>query len=455
MLLKFCCCILTILAGVSIIAAANDTEAKTQGPQASKAKLIVTGKDFHGFDPEQAELGRLLFYDPILSGNFNISCGTCHNHDLGTSDALPLGIGEGGRGLGPERQAGVGADRIKKRVPRNALAMWNLGAREIEILFHDGRLSLSDDYGNGFNSPAEEWLPSGLDNILAAQALFPVAAQFEMAGNPKENEVAGAVHDRIDNVWPILAHRVRSNSEYARLFVSAFPGLPSSADITIVHIANAISAFINSEWRSHDSAYDRWLAGDDAALSDSQRLGLDLFFGKGNCSECHSGKFFSDQKFHALGLPHIGPGRTRRFDPMARDVGRMGETDRLSDAYKFRTPMLRNVALTAPYGHNGAYATLAEIIQHHSQPHASLAQWRPEKVSLPSAPWLEVIDFIVLQDQREQQRLRSSIGIQPVALSSTEIKALVAFMHALTGSDASTAGRLGKPEAVPSGLPVD
>ena len=455
MLLKFCCCILAILAGVSIIAAANDTAAEPQGLLALRSALTVSSDDFHAFNPEQAELGRLLFYDPILSGNFNISCGTCHNHDLGTSDALPLGIGEGGVGLGPERHAGIGADRIKKRVPRNALAMWNLGAREIEILFHDGRLSLSDDYGNGFNSPAEEWLPSGLDNILAAQALFPVAAQFEMAGNPKENEVAGAVHDRIDNVWPILAHRVRSNAEYARLFVSAFPGLPSSADITMVHIANAISAFINSEWRSHDSAYDRWLAGDNSALSYSQKLGLDLFFGKANCSECHSGKFFSDQEFHALGLPHIGPGRTRRFDPMARDVGRMGETDRLSDAYKFRTPMLRNVALTAPYGHNGAYATLAGIIQHHSQPHSSLAQWRPEKVSLPSAPWLEVIDFIVLQDQREQQRLRSSIGIEPVALSPTEIEALVAFMHALTGSDTSTAGRLGKPDTVPSGLPVD
>ena len=76
--------------------------------------LLVSDADFHEFDPKQAELGRLLFYDPILSGNQNIACGTCHNHDLGTGDGLALGIGEGGMGLGLERSAGIGADRIKK-----------------------------------------------------------------------------------------------------------------------------------------------------------------------------------------------------------------------------------------------------------------------------------------------------------------------------------------------------
>ena len=190
-----------------------------------KQSLRVSPADFHDFDLKQAELGRLLFYDPVLSGNQNIACGTCHNHELGTGDGLPLGIGEGGMGLGPKRSAGSGADRIKKRIPRNALPLWNLGAREIKVLFHDGRLSLGDDYENGFNSPAEERLPEGLSGILAAQALFPLAAQFEMAGNPKENEVAGALHDRIDYVWPILAQRVRAIAEYGELFLEAFTGL--------------------------------------------------------------------------------------------------------------------------------------------------------------------------------------------------------------------------------------
>jgi len=153
---------------------------------------------FHPVDPAKAKIGQLLFYDKILSGNRNISCGTCHDHDHAGSDGLSLGIGEGGAGVGPQRTAGTGPDRIVKRIPRNAPALWNLGHRSVKQLFHDGRLSVSDLYGNGFDSPAEEWLPKGLETVVAAQALFPLVAQFEMAGNPKENEIAGAVHDRID-----------------------------------------------------------------------------------------------------------------------------------------------------------------------------------------------------------------------------------------------------------------
>ena len=419
-----------------------------------KQALLVSDADFHEFDPKQAELGRLLFYDPILSGNQNIACGTCHNHDLGTGDGLALGIGEGGMGLGPERSAGVGADRIKKRIPRNALPLWNLGARDIRVLFHDGRLSLGDDYDNGFNSPAEERLPEGLTGILAAQALFPLAAQFEMAGNPKENEVAGALHDRIDYVWPILAQRVRAIAEYGELFLAAFADLTSVEAIDISHIANAIGAFIGSEWRSFDSAYDRWLTGDDTALNPAAQRGRDLFYGKGNCASCHSGKFFSDQDFHALALPHFGPGRTRMFDPMVRDLGRMGESDDLADAYRFRTPMLRNVVLTAPYGHNGAYATLDGIVRHHLQPQQSLQAWQPTDVDLPEVPWLAAADFVALQDRLERQRLMARVDIAPVNLADAEVDDLIAFLHALTGG-ASVDGRLGKPKTVPSGLPVD
>ena len=179
------------------------------------APTPLTDADFHPFDVKKAEIGRLLFYDPILSGNRNISCGTCHHHDHASADGLSLGIGEGGVGVGPSRTAGSSGARIKKRIPRNSPALWNVGAKEFTTLFHDGRLSLSDDYDNGFNTPAEEWLPSGLSGLLAAQSIFPLVAQFEMAGNPKENEVAGAIHDRIDYAWPIIAKRVRVVPAYA------------------------------------------------------------------------------------------------------------------------------------------------------------------------------------------------------------------------------------------------
>ena len=311
----------------------------------------LQASDFLEFDQKQVELGQLLFFDPILSGNRNISCATCHSPEHGTSDGLSLGIGEGGSGTGPKRTAGVGADRIKKRIPRNAPALWNLGAKDIPTLFHDGRISHSDIYGNGFNTPAQEWLPDGLNSILAVQALFPMTSQFEMAGDPKENQIAGAAYDRIDAVWPIVAKRIRVIDDYARLFVAAFDDVEGPLDITIVHVANALAAFEATEFQSYDGPFDAYLSGDETALSLDQRAGMDLFFGKAGCSGCHSGKLLTDHRFHALMLPQFGPGRTRQWDPVVRDPGHMGVSDRLEDAYRFRTPPLRNVALTAPYGH--------------------------------------------------------------------------------------------------------
>lgn len=393
---------------------------------------------FPPIDEVKSKVGQLLFYDPILSGNRNISCGTCHHHDHFSADGVSLGIGEGGVGLGPKRVDGSGPDEIKKRVPRHAPALWNVGAKEFQVLFHDGRLSLSEDYDNGFNSPAQEFLPDGLDNILAAQALFPLVAQFEMAGNPKENEIAGATHDRIDTAWPILAARVNAIPAYKEML----------GEVTITSIANALGAFMDSEWRSFDSPYD--LGSMDAA----QTRGAELFYGKANCSTCHSGPFQTDHDFHAIGLPPFGPGRTRQFEAIARDVGRMSESDALEDAYKFRTPSLRNVALTAPYGHNGAYPTLEGIIRHHLDPHKAFEAWKPELAALPAAGKASVVDFLIWQDTREMARQRAAISIEPVDLTDNEVSDLVAFMHALTGGD-SRYGRLGRPETVPSGLAVD
>ncbi|MDV7142339.1 cytochrome c peroxidase [Tropicimonas sp. TH_r6] len=414
----------------------------------------MQASDFPTFPPEQVKLGQFLFFDPILSGNRNISCATCHSPDHGSGDGLPLGIGEGGHGVGPKRNAGAGEDRIKKRIPRNAPALWNLGATDIHTMFHDGRLHVSDLYGNGFNSPAQEWLPDGLESVLAAQALFPMTSEFEMAGNPKENQVAGAVYDRIDNVWPILAKRVRVIPDYAEMFMAAYADVESPLDINIVHIANAIAAFEATEFQSFDSPFDAFLAGDESALSPEQKAGMALFYGDAGCAACHSGPLFTDQEFHAITLPHFGPGRTRQWDPIVRDVGHMGVSDRIEDAYRFRTPSLRNATLTAPYGHNGAYATLKGIVRHHLDPDAGFANWSPDEVQLPDVPWLQKADFIPLQDKRERERQAAAGDLEPISLSDAEVDQIIAFLQALTGTD-SIKGRLGRPESVPSGLEVD
>lgn len=190
------------------------------------------------------------------------------------------------------------------------------------------------------------------------------------------------------------------------------------------------------------------------AISEEAKKGMEIFFGKGNCSSCHSGPLLTDHNFYALAIPPFGPGRTRKFDPFARDVGRMAETDLLEDAYRFRTPSLRNVSLTAPYGHNGAFRDLKGIIEHHLNPLKSLEKWSKETPILPKLERVENVDFVIWQDQLEMNRFKSQIDITPVELSDSEVDYLIAFLNSLTGKE-SVSGRLGRPEEVPSGLPVD
>ena len=181
---------------------------------------------------------------------------------------------------------------------------------------------------------------------------------------------------------------------------------------------------------------------------------MELFFGRAGCSGCHSGPLLTDHEFHALALPPIGPGRVRAFDLLPRDVGRMAETDRLADAYRFRTPSLRNVELTAPYGHNGAYATLTGIVRHHLDPRAALDAWTRDRAVLPQAPGLLLPDFAALGDRRIMAEIRARVDIPAVSLDKAEVADITAFLKALTGGE-SVKGRLGRPEAVPSGLEVD
>lgn len=422
--------------------------------QASQLPDQLGPDDFPIQNLDQVKLGQLLFYDKILSGNTNISCGTCHHPKHFGGDGLSLGIGEGGSGVGPERHAGVGATRIKRRIPRHAPALWNLGANDIEVLFHDGRLSFSDDYDTGFNSPAQERLPDGLSGLLAAQALLPLASRFEMAGDPEENSIARAAFDRIDHVWPIVTKRIQAIQEYEALFVNAFEHINKAGDIQIVDIANALAAFQTVEWQSYDSAFDRYLSGDTNAITAKQKNGMTLFYGEAGCSECHSGKHMSDQQFHALKLPVFGPGRTRSHDPMPRDTGRMAESDKLEDSYRFRTPSLRNVAVTGPYGHNGAFSSLDKIIRHHIDPHTSYDTWQRTQAALPDVSWLNDTDFILLHDKREMARYEAKSDVATQSLSDVQIEDISAFLHALTGYSIESTP-LGVPLNVPSQIPVD
>ena len=438
-------------------------DAPERTPEAIARPAPLDPADFRPVDPALADLGRLLFHDPLLSGNRNIACSTCHAHEHGSADALSLPVGEGGRGLGPERDVGEGAAMVAKRVPRHSPALFNLGHRSIRTLFHDGRLTIDASEPSGFDSPVLDGrrhdLPAGLDGIVAAQAMLPVAATLEMAGHAGENDVAleGAgtlgVRD-LPRLWDGLAARVAAVPDYAAMFAAAYEDVEGAGDVRFVHLANALADFIESEWRSADAPFDRWLAGDDAALTPAQTRGAGLFYGRAGCASCHSGPLLTDQEHHSIGMVQIGPGRTRAFAEGAFDRGRVNVTDRREDAYRFRTPSLRNVAATAPYGHAGAYSKLESVVRHHLDPAGALAAYDRSEAILPRHDRLSGADFLTHDNARERARIAASVDIEPVALTDGEVADIVAFLHALT-DPVALAGRRGKPARVPSGLPVD
>lgn len=415
----------------------------------------VTDADFRDVSPALAAIGRDLFFDPVLSGNRNISCATCHHPRFGTSDGLSLGIGEGGIGVGPER--GIDPDNPpEQRVGRNAPALFNLGAREFTRLFHDGRLEEDPDLATGIRTPLGDDMAQGFDGVLSAQTMFPVLAQDEMAGHYGENDVSQAVRQGLitgpGGAWDLLTARVVAIPAYRDAFAAALPETARARPLAFTDIANALAAFIALEFRADDSPFDRHLRG-EAELTGAARTGMDLFYGKAGCATCHSGPFQTDHNFHAVAMPQIGPGRAARFEAHRRDDGRLRVTGDPADAFRFRTPSLRNVALTAPYGHAGAYRDLRDAVRHMTDPAAALATWRPEMALLPDMG-ADQDDLAAMRDPALPAALLEASEVRPVALSDAEIDALVAFLDALT-DPASRADRIGVPETVPSGLPVD
>ena len=422
--------------------------AGTAGAEGLPAPL--TDDDFAPVDMDEARLGRMLFYDPVLSGNKEVSCATCHHPRFGTSDGVSLGLGDGGTGLGPDRVADPD-NPPEQRVPRNAPGLFNLGARQVRVLFHDGRIERDESRPSGFRTPMGPEMEQGFDGLLSAQTMFPVLSADEMAGHYGENAISSAVRTgRITGpggAWDLLARRVAALPAYRRRFAEVYGLAPDAIHFT--DISNAIAAFMAHEWRSDTAPFDAYLRG-QGALPEAAMAGLRLFYGDAGCAACHSGPLLTDQRFHAMGDVQIGPGKAASFERHARDTGRMRVTGDPDDAHAFRTPSLRNVALTAPYGHAGAYAELAAYLRHHADPVAGLADYDIGQAVLPDLP---VDDMAVMDDPDEVAAIAGAVTRPPFALAEDEVAALVAFLESLTDPVAKS-GRLGIPDSVPSGLPV-
>jgi len=301
--------------------------------------------------PERVALGRLLFFDPVLSRDRDLSCAHCHRPDRGLADGRPRARGRQGALL-----------------DRNAPTLYNAAFRE--RLFWDARAP-----------------------DLESQALEPLLSPREMAADPGE-----------------LVARLEAIPAYRARFARAFPELPEGETVSLGSVARALAAFERT-LVSRRSRYDRYAAGERGALTPAERRGLRLFRSlQTRCFECHRPPLFAASFATGVGVPSPDPG-----------VG--GVRGAPAQRGFFRVPSLRNVALTAPYMHDGSIATLEEVVRFYAEGGGRSRGVDPARIDG------QVRGFELRDDQ---------------------VEAVVAFLGALTDESARPA----VPGAVPSGLPV-
>ncbi len=312
-----------------------------------------------------------------------------------------LFCGEPAAGQDPEpRELPAFLGPLKKPVAPGINPMSDAKIELGRMLYHDARLS-----GNGSlscascHNPAKgfaDGLPKGVgsNGVILGRGSPTLlnAAYFESQfwdgrAETLEDQAKGPIQadKEMNNTPEKVVATLAAIPGYAKLFQEAFGAGP-----TFDRVAQAIASF-ERILVDLDSPFDRWARGDDEAMSDAQKRGLDLFSGKARCAVCHSGSLFSDKRFHNTGL---GDG----------DEGRLAVTKDPADQGVFKTPSVRNAAITAPYMHNGRFKTLREVIDHY------------EKVS---------------NDREKHPGL--SIFALPFKLEEAEKADLEAFIHALTG----------------------
>lgn len=254
-----------------------------------KRPLTIPFAKVAAYSPQLATLGKMLFFDPRLSGNKNMNCATCHNPSFGFETPVETPVGAANTHLG--RQA-----------PTVLNAAW------VTPNFWDGRAK-----------------------SLEEQAAGPITAAAEMNGKLEE-----------------IVVNLKAVPDYDKWFNQVFPGSGITQDNLLTAIATYERTVV-SGW----SPFDRWVDGDETAISDSAKRGFDLFTGKAACSSCHSGWNFTDNKFHDIGL-------------VTEDIGRAKlEPSNPKALHAFKTPGLRNTAYRAPFMHNGSIPDLTSVLMHY------------------------------------------------------------------------------------------
>ncbi len=268
---------------------------------------------------EKIALGKLLFFDPILSGDKDVACATCHHPANGFAESLDISIGVNGQGFGQHR-----AFRQPNNIPftkRNSQTILNTAF-------------------NGINN-AQQYEPESAPMFwdlraksLESQALEPIKAKEEMRGNNFEP----------DDIITEIIKRLNSIPEYQERFELAFH---QGKNITQEKLAMALATYERS-LLTNNSRFDQFMRGDESAISLAEIEGFELFKQSG-CGNCHNGPMFSDFKPHVLGVRH----NNKLIVP---DKG-------IDSTYAFRTPSLRNLRFTFPYMHNGSQGSLEEVLE--------------------------------------------------------------------------------------------
>src|SRR5262245_45676262 len=416
----------------------------------------------------RADLGRLLFFDPLLSGVKQTSCATCHSAEFEFDDGRNIARGpfsgmhadmsqifcreaptrgEDGNLAGPDRRSPLNQRNTPTAI-NTALfpsLMWN-------GRFHFADASSTDinqlDVSRGFSLPEPEGTMF-TRSLLTAQAHIPVTEAVEMTGDaPNFGRPFPPPEIRNDQVRSMVAQRVSGVAAYRDLFTDAYaegsqitdgdPVVAQGDDVPYLAIADAIAYFEELDLVMTDAPWDDYLAGDDRALSDDAKRGALLFYAQGRCASCHGGDLFSDFKSYNIGVPQVGPGTGQNdlADPAYAgldtwDFGLEELTGERTDRFKFRTPPLRGVALTAPYMHSGQFATLEDAIRAQVDPLTVYRDYEMTQIEADMQQRQGVKPCGAVFDTANPVAIGPGTAIVP-QLSEEEIGLVIEFLKTLT-----------------------
>ena len=385
-----------------------------------------------------------MFFDKILSGNRDVACATCHDVSAGLTDGRSLAVGTGAVGHRTRRDSwarGVNSPREARPSLLNA----GLGLFQ---MFWDVRLSGHNGQFGGDSSAA---LPAGLPNLLTAQAMLPVLNRLEMRGaagdvdifgNP--NELAQLADADANGIWDAIMDRLLAVSEYTAMFNAAFPGIGRPR---FEHAARALATFQMQEFTRTGSPFDRYLDRDNNALTAGAEARRTPLLRQGPVLDLSQRPVPRRRRDSRMSAHR----RSARAEPNGRRSISDEASTRTTDFYQFafRVAPLRNVELTGPYFHSGAYRTLEAVVRHYNDVPKALREYDPTQLAPDVRPLYHgdpaTVNAVL---QTLDGRLR-----QPLGLTSTELGDLVAFLKALTDPAARNL-QSAVPASVPSGLSV-